>query len=367
MANSKSLEAETQTFTVETDAVGERLDIFVTRHLSALSRSKVQKLIADGAVSINGNAVDVVKWPLKLGDQVQVAYDGRESGLFTDTNKTVVTAKSPGGNFKLDILYEDDHLIVINKAAGLSVHAAEGKSNEFTLVDALLQHGKKWSRMAPAETPDKFRPGIVHRLDRETTGTIVCCKDDATHDHLAMQFKDKTNLREYMALLDGFMATSHILRESYLHRDAKVRNRFSSTELVEYQKMKQEGADLAGYRYAKTEFWRRATFGKRITLATARLFTGRTHQIRIHAGDVKLPVLGDQVYNRPTELPALFPASTRAKIASVSRQMLHARILGIVHPVTGERLAFEAPPPADFMEIVQLLAIHDDKLDTTKP
>ncbi len=348
-----------QTFVVSVNSAGQRLDQFVTQHLGTISRSKVQKLIEDGGVSVNDVVISAAKHSLKVDDKVDVR------GVGVSVPRLDERPQLPGAQLKLDILFEDDCLVVINKPAGMAAHPGDGAVQSGTLVDALLQHAPRWSRMQAAPG-DKFRPGIVHRLDRDTSGVMVCCKDDFTHDHLAGQFKDKTNLREYMALLDGFMPAGHIERESYLHRDTRVRNRFASIELVEHHRREQQGDDLSGYRYAKTEFWRRATFGKRLTFVTARLHTGRTHQIRVHAADLKLPVLGDQRYHRPCELPATFANSVRAQVASLRRQMLHARILGFIHPKTGEKLAFEAPPPPDFLAILQLLSPYDDKATSSK-
>ncbi len=367
MADAKQdLDRSTQNFLVDDASAGERLDIVVARHLTQLSRSKIQRLIADGAVLINNTTAASAKVPVKTGDQISVQVP---AAIAQQSSQAAIrTPATAPASFQLDVLYEDQYLLVINKPAGLSVHAADGQRSRFTLVDALLARSKQWSRMQTDAdgAGGKFRPGIVHRLDRDTSGVMVCCKDDATHEHLAKQFREKSNLREYMAILDGYMGTGHIVCESYLHRHPRVRNRFAAIDVATYEELKREGADLTGYRHAKTEFWCRATFGQRLTLATARLHTGRTHQIRVHAADIKLPVLGDQLYHRRRELPAVFAAATRMRLEELQRQMLHARILGFVHPQSGEHLAFEAPPPTDFMDVIQLLAAYDDKQPKTK-
>jgi 23S rRNA-/tRNA-specific pseudouridylate synthase len=179
---------------------------------------------------------------------------------------------------------------------------------------------------------------------------MVVAKTDRAHAALARQFHDKTTLRrEYVALLDGALPEGAIVHESYLYRDPKERRRFASTA-------RRAGVQPpAGARYAKSEFKREKLYGNRLTLAGVRLFTGRTHQIRVHACDLGMPVIGDQLYHHARQLPALFPPAVQAAVKALSRQLLHARLLTFRHPTTGVEVVAQSPPPPDFYNIIDML------------
>ena len=322
---------------VEESAAGQRLDRFVTDQLGT-SRTRVQRWIADAGVTVNGRIVVKASEPVTAGDQVAVL------GSITQPK---IPAVEPVA-MTLDILLEDAHLIVLVKPAGLVVHPGAG-TREPTLLAGLMHHLK---RSGGLRFNSGFeRPGIVHRLDKDTTGVMVCAKTEDAHVGLAQQFTTKTTIeREYLALLDGVMADEILVHESQLTRDPNNRLRFIS--------VRQPG--LTGrYRYAKSEFRRMNVYGHRLTEARIRLHTGRTHQIRVHAVDLKIPVVGDQLYHRPTDLPQSFPLPVRQKIKSLRRQMLHAARLAFDHPITGERMSFEAKLPADFHEARELLIAHE--------
>lgn len=323
--------------------------MFLAAAVPGVSRSKVKSWLEAGVVALNGR-------PAKPRDQIKagdvVAYR---------RPRPVPSPLAPVA-LPLDILFEDEHLVVVNKPAGLSVHPGAG-TQEATLVQALLHHAGKLSRAAEArgEDPDAWlRPGIVHRLDKDTSGVIVVAKTDEAHAHLAQQFHDKTNLREYVALLDGLMQQDEILHESYLYRDPSSRLKFASlsreghAEIV--AKYAAEPGQLKRYRHAKSLFRKERTFGERLTLARVRLYTGRTHQIRVHALDLRLPIVGDLVYHRQTLLPQSFPPEVRQLVAAASRQMLHAAVLGFMHPATGQKLRFDAPYPVDLNALITALA-----------
>jgi 23S rRNA pseudouridine1911/1915/1917 synthase len=262
---------------------------------------------------------------------------------------------------QLDILFEDDSLLVINKPAGIAVHPGAGEKGA-TLVHGLLFHCKKLGRGSSDDEDDgevNERPGIVHRLDKDTTGVMVVAKSDVAHAHLSKQFHDKTNFRQYVALMNGAFPEGDWVRDSYLHRDPRERTRFASMDVNVYEHKKQrEGMDdLPGYRFARTVFKREALYGNVLSLVSLKLFTGRTHQIRLHASDLGCPILGDQTYGKsPVCLGrSIFNPDLEGMIASIERQMLHAWVLGFTHPVSGKWLQFEAPLPSDFAKLLQRL------------
>jgi 23S rRNA pseudouridine1911/1915/1917 synthase len=306
-------------------------------------------MIAAGAVTQNGVTARA-KDPVAAGDVLVVTAAGTESlARLAGSLKPVAMA--------LVILYEDEHLIVLDKPAGLTVHPGAGTTAP-TLVEGLLHHcGTLGS--PPAGSPLAVaRPGIVHRLDKDTSGVIVCAKTDQAHAGLARQFHDKTNRREYVALLDGVLKPARREHVSYLHRDPGVRVRFASTGVEAYEALRRERSEAAlrGYRRAQSLFQTEAVYGGRLTLARVVLKTGRTHQIRVHAKDLGAPVWGDAVYGKTSQLPAAFDATLRARLAAVSRQLLHAALLGFTHPVSGRSLVFEASYPPDFEAVLAALA-----------
>jgi len=349
-------------FVVAAAAVGQRLDVFLAAQAGGASRSKLQKLIAAGAVTVNGRRA-TAKQAVLLGDQLVVQWQEPPPSQLSPMP------------MQLQILFEDDEMIVLDKPAGLCVHPGAGEPGP-TLVQGLLHHcGRLGAPLIRAgQTPVWTRPGIVHRLDKDTSGVMVCAKTDRAHAALAQQFQDKkTLLREYLALFDGAMMQDEIRHSSYLYRDPKRRLRFASMSESDFRRLKDEHDELAaaaatgllgrqrvgsikGYRLAQSLFTREAVYGQRLTLARVRLYTGRTHQIRVHACDLALPIIGDQLYHRRVQLPLTFSPEVRALVAQAPRQMLHAHKLGLHHPVSGESLCFEAALPSDFAGIVGLLS-----------
>jgi 23S rRNA pseudouridine1911/1915/1917 synthase len=330
-----------------------RLDLFLSRLLPGLSRTKVQEMIELKLVEVNGQS-GTVRLLVKAGDVIRYA----------ELPKAQTTLQPVSMN--LDILFEDDHVIVLNKAAGITVHPGAGEKGH-TLVHGLLFHSKKLGVGAADEeeggdTSD--RPGIVHRLDKDTTGVMVVAKTNAAHAHLSKQFHDKTNFRQYVALLNGPFPEGDWVRDSYIHRDPRERTRFASIDVSHYdhRKEREGGNDLQGYRFARTVFKREAQYRGVLSLVSLKLHTGRTHQIRLHARDLGSPIIGDQVYGKGPILVGRksFPAELEAKIVATKRQMLHAWILGFQHPATGVWVQFEAPMPPDFAEIVKDLEAFRD-------
>ena len=281
-----------------------RLDRFLTEHLPQFSRSRIQQLIRSGAITVNGRSArpsDTVR----IGDAIQLVEPPVEQ---IETEPEAIP---------LEIIFEDDDLIVINKPAGLVVHPGAGH-REHTLVNALLHHCPGLSQIGGKE-----RPGIVHRLDKETSGCLVVAKNDVTHRALSDQFASRTVDKIYLALVSGK------LRKTAGSIDEKI-----GRHPVHRQKM---SVDSRRGRLAKTEY-HVLSAGEGITLVECRLHSGRTHQIRVHMHHVGHPVIGDKIY--------------RSKTANrYERQMLHAWKLGFRHPRSGEWTEFEAPVPNDFQKV----------------
>ncbi|HYX36096.1 MAG: RluA family pseudouridine synthase [Pseudobdellovibrionaceae bacterium] len=340
----------TQLILTAEGATGSRLDVFLAQALPHFSRSALHRLIKAGEVKVNG-VIAKASYKVEDGDQLDL------QSLPPDMEKAEDLVPTP---LPLHILYEDQALIVINKPAGLIVHPGAGTRGKPTLVAAVLAHlGLQRAEDLPGEAD---RPGVVHRLDKDTSGVIVLAKTAAAHRHLAAQFKNKTNLREYVTLLNGAMDREEIEIESYLYRDPRNRTRFTSMSMEDYLMKDNEGGDMESYRYAKTNFSARKVYGRKLTLALVRLTTGRTHQIRVHAKTLGWPVVGDVVYGpEVVRLPPTFPEPIRLAVEEVSRQLLHARRLGFEHPETGQKMAFEAPIPQDFRAVLELLEKHRDQ------
>lgn len=278
-----------------------RLDQFLAKRLPEFSRSRLQQLIRDGFVRLN-NSTSRPRQIVRNGDKIEL------------TEPPLEKIEALPEQIPLEILFEDNDLIVINKPAGLVVHPGAGH-REHTLVNALLNHCATLSGIGGKE-----RPGIVHRLDKDTSGCIVIAKNDTTHRELSRQFAARTVEKTYLALVAGKLRKSAGVIEEKIGRHPVHRQRMSATPLCG--------------RAAKTEY-RVIRSSERASLVECRLHSGRTHQIRVHLHHLGHPVLGDKVYG-----PRL--------ANDFSRQMLHAWKLGFRHPDTEEWKNFEAPLPADF-------------------
>jgi 23S rRNA pseudouridine1911/1915/1917 synthase len=317
------------------EAAGARLDQWLTRALGAeFSRSRVQALIRQGAVTVDGKPVSDPGRRLKAGETVEASLPEPEP------------AEPRGEDIPLDILYEDDELIVVNKPAGLVVHPGAGNWTG-TLVNALIHHcGASLSGIGGVR-----RPGIVHRLDKDTSGVIVVAKTDRAHKALSEAFADhglESGLeRAYIALVWGSPERNTGIVDAPLGRAAdRVRRAVVP-------------AGRADARHAVTHYAVLERFGgeagnELASLVECRLETGRTHQIRVHMAHIGHPVIGDQDYGRGFRTKAARlaePLRTAAK--DFPRQALHAKLLAFSHPVTGETMRFEAPMPADMAALVE--------------
>ncbi len=307
---------------------GQRLDAFLAARRPNLSRTRFKALIKSGRVSTGGRTLDEPNYRVNAGDAFAV-----------DMPEPVDATPEPQ-NIPLDIVFEDDHLIVIDKPAGLVVHPAAGNWSG-TLVNALLHHcGDSLSGIGGVR-----RPGIVHRLDKETSGLMVVAKTDTTHRALTAQFADHKLdgilVRAYRALVWGAPSPTKGIVNAALDRDPKNRQR--------------QAVVKRGGRQAKTHYRTEAVFGDApiASLLECRLETGRTHQIRVHLAYIGHPLVGDTVYGAGFLTKAeKLPPRLAAQVRKFRRQALHAAILSFRHPQSGENLMFERPPPPDMAALI---------------
>src|SRR5829696_9509517 len=298
---------------------GIRLDAFLASQIEGWSRARLQRLIDSEDVLVNGTP-SKASYKLREQDEVEVELSASPSESFSPEN------------IPIDIVYEDETLLVVNKPAGLVVHPAAGTPSG-TLANALAYHFQ--------QLPDGgtgVRPGIVHRLDRDTSGLLVVAKTEAALENLSDQFRDRTVFKSYVALVHGRVAVSSGKIDQPLARDPSNRTRM---------------AIVRGGRNALTLYRVRRAFD-RFTLLDVELKTGRTHQIRVHLAWIKHPVVGDETYGggRDKTLP---DPGLRARVAALGRQFLHAERLGFHHPSTGEWLGFTAPLPPELSEFLGAL------------
>ena len=293
-------------FQIETEN-GERIDKYLSNEMSGFSRSYIQKLMKDGHVYVNGKAVKA---------NYKLAYDDMITVEIPDLVEPDIVPE----NIPLDILYEDDDILIVNKPKGMVVHPAAGHYSG-TLVNALMYHcGESLSGINGV-----MRPGIVHRIDMDTTGSLLVCKNDQAHQKLAEQLKVHSMKRVYHAIVCGKLKEDSGTIDAPIGRHPVDRKKMS----INYQ----------NGREAVTHYQVLERFGD-YTYISCRLETGRTHQIRVHMASIRHPLLGDNVYG-PQKCPF-----------KLQGQTLHAKILGITHPTTGEYMEFDAPLPEYFEDLL---------------
>ncbi len=295
------------------DKDGLRLDVYLASRLSSLSRTHIQKLIKAGHVSVNNMAADSSRYKIKLNDCIDVTIPPPEDSIFEPE-------KIP-----LDIIYEDKHLIILNKSPGIVVHPASGRKSH-TLVNALLYYSKHLSQIGGLQ-----RPGIVHRLDKDTSGVMVVAKTDSVHVALSMQFQNREIVKKYYALVEGLFKQANGTIELPIGRSIRNRKKMAVG-------MKRSRKAVTSYKVLK-QF-------RDCTLLEIGLHTGRTHQIRVHMAYTHHPVIGDKTY---------YTKSKKCKDLGINRQMLHAYMLGFIHPVTNKYLEFTAPLPYDMKRAIEIL------------
>lgn len=302
------IEAGLETVTAEAEDAGTRADVFLAAKLG-VSRSNMQKLLEDGRVK-RGEKIIKANYKVRAGEMFVVDIPEPEQ------------IEAVPENIPLDIIYEDDDVAVLNKARGMVVHPAPGNYTG-TLVNALLYHCSNLSGINSA-----IRPGIVHRLDKDTSGIMIVAKNDAAHISLSQQIQSKTAVRTYLAVVRGNIKTDSGTIETQIARDKTDRKKMSV--------VKEGGRD------AITDYEVLERFGK-YTLVRCKLRTGRTHQIRVHMEYLGYPLVGDPKYS-PMKTPF-----------GIKGQALHSHTLEFTHPRTGERMKFEAPLPEDMHKIITRL------------
>ena len=333
--------SELRTFDVPAEARGERLDHFLTVQLADVSRSRVQMLIDQGGVRLNGAAVKA-SFKLRGGKQIEVTGEPHPAPL-----------KAEPEAIPLDVVYEDADLAVINKPAGMMVHAGSGRTDDArsrgTLVNALLYRFNKLS-----STGGELRPGIVHRLDKETSGLIVVAKNDKAHAALGEMFSSRRIKKTYLALVEGRVERDKATINAAVSRDRIRRTRMTTAP--------NENARSAVSHY---EVIRRleTRFGP-FTLVRVRIESGRTHQIRVHMASLGHPVVGDTLYGAAGQIVEKTPAQSgktagrrgsEGERLRLGRNFLHAARLDFTHPTTGKAMELEAPLPDELTEFLERL------------
>lgn len=313
--------ASQRQFTAGEEDGGQRLDRVVARHCPDLSRTRVQELIEEGLVVLNGKAAkDSHK--TRAGDVIEVTAQARPA------------LRAEPEAIPLDVLYEDEDVIAINKPAGMTVHAGAGNESG-TLVNALLGRGQSLSQGG-----DALRPGIVHRLDKETSGVLLVAKNDQAHAKLSEGFRARTIQKMYVALVQGILKEERGRIELPIARDPNRRTRMTA----------KNASLLPNSRPARTD-WRVLARIDTTTLLEVQLHTGRTHQIRAHFAALRHPIVGDTLYGAAGQLHV-----GRSTLPSLGRHFLHSARIAFAQPQTGELIRLMAPLPAELREYLRRLA-----------
>lgn len=322
--------ADTLTFSIDSYYDGVRLDKALTELCEDLSRARIQALIKDGQVSVNGFVEKSASIKIEEADEVVIIIP------------EVVEATPRAENIPLNIVYEDDHLLVINKPAGLVVHPGAGNWDG-TLVNALLHHcGDSLSGIGGVA-----RPGIVHRLDKDTSGLMIVAKNDKAHAGLSEQLSDRSLSRVYHALVFGTMMPITGVIDKPLGRDLKNRQKMAVTA-------KNSKEAITNYKVLKE-------YRGALSLVECKLETGRTHQIRVHMAHKKHPLIGDPLYGgQPTAIraglkKAEYDPAKIEEVIAFPRQALHAKSISFIHPILDEEFSFDSDYADDFSNLLNLL------------
>jgi 23S rRNA pseudouridine1911/1915/1917 synthase len=308
--------------------VGERLDIVLVKLLPSFSRSNLKKIIEQKQVKVNNSVVESASKKLKEDDNVEVS-------LVPKDKIKILPAK-----IKLNIVYEDEDILIVNKPAGMVVHPGAGNYNN-TLVNALIYKYKKKLSNVNGST----RPGIVHRIDKETSGLLIVAKNNYAHSNLGKQFSDHTIKRTYQALSWGVLRPLSGRIETLIGRSRKNRQLMSVTEI---------SGKKAITNYTTVKVFEIKDIPK-ISFIECKLETGRTHQIRVHMAYKGCSLLGDQQYGKKNIKYKKINEDFENKLKILNRQALHAKSLGFFHPITKKFMSFESKLPLDFKKILDLL------------
>jgi 23S rRNA pseudouridine1911/1915/1917 synthase len=316
-------------FKVGLPSAGTRLDLFLASACSDLTRSRIRKLIQEGAVRVAGGVARPSR-PVRSGEEVEVEVP--------EPRKTPLEAE----DIPLAILYEDSELLAIDKPPGIVVHPSPGHGSG-TLVNALLHHVRDLAGVG-----GDLRPGIVHRLDRDTSGVLLVAKTDRAHASLSRQMKKRTMRKEYLALVAGSPRVRKGDVALPIGRDPHDRKKMRAFRATSEELP-------AGVREAKTLFELEREFpALGLALLRCRLITGRTHQIRVHLAAAGLPVVGDPVYGR-ARFDRVKDAALRRRLESFPRQALHAERVCFRHPATNEAVEIVAPIPEDLRDLLEAI------------
>lgn len=305
---------------VDVQHYGQRLDQYLSSEFPEYSRNRIQQWIKDGLVTVNGQVLKP-REKLKGGEEIRLEL---ETALEAIEPEDWVAQDIP-----LDIVYEDEHLLVVNKPAGLVVHPGSGNPDN-TMVNALIHHDESLNRIP--------RAGIIHRLDKETTGLLVVAKTIEAHTRLVESLQDREFEREYRALVWGAMTAGSTINAP-IGRHPSTRTR---------QAVVHSGKPAVTHYRVEERF-------RSHTLLKVNLETGRTHQIRVHMAHIKHPIVGDPVYGGRLKIP---PGASEAMVEGLrgfKRQALHAARLGLEHPVSGEFMSWEVPMPDDMLRLLEVV------------
>jgi len=301
---------------------GKRLDIFLSDHLKDMTRSHIKNKIENGEILVNKEKKKT-SYKIKENDKIDISL----------TPPKKLSAEPQ--NISIDILYEDKDIVVVNKSPEMVVHPAAGNPDN-TLVNALLYHCKDLSGIGGV-----LRPGIVHRLDKGTSGVIIVAKNDHSHQELSKQFKERTTEKIYYALIYGVPKKKNGVFKSEIGRHSTDRKKMSTKT--------RKGRD------AVTEWEVLEAFGKELSFVRIRLHTGRTHQIRVHFAANGMPLVGDMLYGGKKTVKRLLNEKYKEIVLGAERALLHAGSLAIIHPRTQKKLLFEADLAPDFKSILEAI------------
>ena len=298
-----------------------RLDKALTHVVNSISRSQIQRMINDLQVLVNGVIISDSDFKVKENDVIALTMQDKPPLNLQEAK------------IEIDVIYEDEDLIVINKAAGMTVHPGAGNHQD-TLVNALLYHGKSLSSLGGLE-----RPGIVHRLDKDTSGLMVVAKNNFTHSSLASQLEKRDLVRKYKALVWGIINPQEGIIKNNIGRSKVSRQKMAI--------LKFGGKEAVTY-YKTEEIF----FNGLISLIECRLSTGRTHQIRVQLSHLKHSVVGDQTYGSNNSKLARSPQIVAQKLLNFKRQALHSWYMSFTHPTNKRLMEFQSPLPQDMIEII---------------
>ena len=324
---------ETSTFIIDIDAAGKRLDTFLSEHIGGWSRSRLQRLIDGDDVLVNGKPAKP-SYKLREGDEVDVDLVDEPTVRFEPED------------IPLKIVYEDDHLAVINKPAGMVVHPGAGVSGG-TLANAIAWHfrfqipdsrSKETSAIWNSESGIESRVGIVHRLDKDTSGLILVAKNERIQEALGEQFRSRSVEKSYVALVHGAVSENRGTIDRPIARD-----RWHRTKMT-----------VAANGREAISIWKVRRRFEKFTLLDVDIKTGRTHQIRVHLASINHPVVGDATYNEGRD-NTIANAEIKKAIEKLGRFFLHAERLAFIHPETGEQMSFKAEIPDELKELLDLL------------